>query len=263
MANLDAALHTDHAALPRINVIGNEDLFDALRRGWGDFLARPSHYAFAALIYPIAGILLAQLTVSYDILPMLFPLVAGFALIGPFAALGLYEISRRRERGMDASWSHALRAFRSRSIGDILLVAAMLGGLFVGWLLAAWLLYRWLYGAMPITSLWSFASQVLTTPTGWALIVIGHAVGFAFAALAFAIGVVSFPLMLDRHVDAATAVRTSIAAVKANPVPMAVWAGIVAGLLILGSATALVGLVVVMPLLGHASWHLYRKVIAD
>ena len=248
-------------APPRIRSITPHDLIDALRLGWEDFLAQPSHLVFIALIYPIAGVLLAQLTVSYNIFPLLFPLLSGFALIGPFAAIGLYEVSRRRERGMDSSWLHALDVLRSRSIKEVFLLGAMLTGLFLFWLFAAWYIYRTILDLPAEVSTTDFLHAVFTTFNGWIMIVIGNAIGLLCAILAFSISVVSFPLIIDRHVDAPTAIRTSIAAVEANPRVMMYWGLMVTGLLVLGCLPVLVGLVVVMPVLGHATWHLYRKVV--
>jgi uncharacterized membrane protein len=268
MANLDGVItkaERDAISGPlstlRVRTITTADLRDALWRGYEDFKAQPSHLAFIGLIYPIAGVMLAQLTVSYNIFPLLFPLLGGFALLGPFAAIGLYEISRRRELGMNTSWAHAFAVLRSRSIGTIAALGAMLTGLFLAWLLVAWLLYRWLLGGAPVTSISGFLTEVLTTANGWTLIIIGNAAGALFAITAFTLTVISFPLVLDRHVDVATAIRTSIAAVEANPRVMMIWGLIVTGLLVLGCLPVLVGLVLVMPILGHATWHLYRKVV--
>lgn len=262
MANLDGTVH-DIVSIsqPRIKAITTRDLLEALRRGWEDFLAQPSHLVFIAVIYPVAGILLAQLTVSYNIFPLLFPLLAGFALIGPFAAIGLYEISRRREKGLDSSWIHAFEVLRSPSIRQILMLGAMLTALFIAWLFSAWFLYRGILGLPADVSTADFLRAVFTTADGWIMIVIGNSLGLLFAILAFSISVVSFPLIIDRHVDAPTAIRTSIAAVEANPRVMMYWGLMVTGLLVLGCLPVLVGLIVVMPVLGHATWHLYRKVV--
>ncbi|MGX5734554.1 DUF2189 domain-containing protein [Bosea thiooxidans] len=262
MANLDSTFH-DVASIapPQIRKITAQDLFDSLWRGWEDFKEQPSHLAFIALIYPIAGIVLAQLTESYNVFPLLFPLLSGFALIGPFAAIGLYEVSRRREQGMDSSWRHALGVLRSRSIKQIFLLGAMLTGLFLAWLFSAWFIYRAMLGLPADVSSADFLRAVFTTSDGWLMIVIGNSVGLLFAILAFSISVVSFPLIIDRHVDAPTAIRTSIAAVEANPRVMMYWGLMVTGLLVLGCLPVLVGLILVMPVLGHASWHLYRKVV--
>jgi uncharacterized membrane protein len=264
MANLDS--HLDDApqaaaALPRIRTITTADLLEVLRRGWEDFMAQPSHLAFIALIYPIAGVLLAHLTVSYNIFPLLFPLLGGFALLGPFAAIGLYEISRRRERQLDTSWEHAFALVRSPAISQIMLLGAMLTGLFMAWLFCAWFIYRSLLGLPADVSTADFLRATFTTFDGWIMIIVGNSVGLLFAILAFSISVVSFPHIIDRRVDVATAVRTSVAAVEKNPRVMMIWGLMVTGLLVLGCLPMLVGLIVVMPVLGHATWHLYRKVI--
>ena len=246
---------------PVIRKIGLADLKDALARGIDDFLAMPSHAVFLCLIYPIVGFVLARLVLGYNVLPMLFPLAAGFALIGPFAAIGLYEMSRRRELGMDVSWRHALDVFRSPSIGPILVLGLILVAIFLIWLAVAQAIYVANFGYTPAASMPHFIQQVFGTPAGWALIIVGNGVGFLFAALVLTMSVVSFPLLLDRDVGAATAVLTSVRAVQANPVMMAIWGLIVAALLALGSIPAFFGLAVVMPVLGHATWHLYRKVV--
>lgn len=262
MVHLDATLHRLHAdEPPRVRTITTAALKDALGRGWEDFKAQPSHLVFVALIYPIAGILLAQLTVSYNIFPLLFPLLGGFALLGPFAAIGLYEISRRREHGLDCSWRQAFGVLHSPAIGQIVLLGVLLTGLFVAWLTCAWLIYKWQLALPADVSTADFLRATFTTFDGWVMIVLGNSVGLLFAILAFAISVVSFPLIIDRHVEMATAVRTSIAAVEANPRVMMIWGLMVTGLLVLGCLPLLVGLVVAMPVLGHASWHLYRKVV--
>lgn len=268
MANLDTLLRptslprASQQAQPRIGTITVYDLVDALKRGWDDFLAQPTHLIFVVLIYPIIGVLLARLGATYNILPLIFPLMAGFALLGPFAAIGLYEISRRRERGEDASADQAFQVFRSPAMGQIALLGLLLTGLFLAWLASAWLIYRGTLGLEAPVTTESFLTAVLTTFDGWIMMIVGNAVGALFAIIAFSISAVSFPLMLDRHVDLATAVRTSVAAVEANPRVMLVWGLMIAGLLALGSLPVLVGLVVVMPVLGHASWHVYRKLIA-
>lgn len=248
-------------ALPRINIITTQDLRDALGQGWDDFKAQPSHLAFVALVYPIAGVLLAHLTVSYNIFPLLFPLLGGFALLGPFAAIGLYEVSRRRERGLDSGWEHAFALLRSPAIGQIMLLGAMLTGLFIGWLLSAWLIYRGMLDLPANVSTADFLLTVFSTFDGWIMVVVGNSVGLLFAILAFSISVTAFPHIIDRRVDVATAVRTSIAVVENNPRVMMIWGLMVTGLLVLGCLPMLVGLIVVMPVLGHATWHLYRKVV--
>ncbi|MDB5500349.1 MAG: hypothetical protein JWR89_251 [Tardiphaga sp.] len=250
-----------NTAAPVVRNIGLSDLRDALRLGWEDFKAVPSHAVILCVIYPILGIVIFRMVLGYSVLPLLFPLAAGFALLGPFAALGLYELSRRRERGEEPSASDALDVLRAPSFAAMLGLGTMLLTLFVVWVAVADAIYVAIFGHTPAASIPNFAMRVLTTPEGWALIVVGCGVGFLFAVVALCVSVVSFPLMLDRHASAIDAIRTSVRAVIKNPVAMATWGVIVAALLILGSLPAFVGLAVVLPVLGHATWHLYRKVV--
>jgi uncharacterized membrane protein len=259
-AHLITGANADVAALP-IRKIGFSDLKDALARGWDDFVAMPSHAVFLCLIYPIVGLIIARLVLGANVLPLLFPIAAGFALIGPFAAIGLYEMSRRREAGLDVSWKHALDVFRSPSMGAIAVLGLMLVALFLTWIAVAQSIYVAYFGYAPAASMPDFLNQVLGTSAGWGLILVGNFIGFLFAVLALTLTVISFPLLLDRDVGAATAILTSVRAVMANPVTMGAWGLIVAVLLVLGSIPALFGLAVVMPILGHATWHLYRKVV--
>ncbi|HEX9490719.1 MAG TPA: DUF2189 domain-containing protein [Stellaceae bacterium] len=237
------------------------DLRDVLARGFDDFGVSRADVIFLCVIYPIVGLLLARLVVGYEVLPLLFPIASGFALIGPVAAVGLYEMSRRREQGIAVTWADAFGVVRSPSYGAIALLGLLLLAIFLLWLAAAWAIYALTLGPAPPDSIAGFMRDVLTTPAGWALIAVGIGVGFLFAVLVLAISVVSFPLLLDRDVGLVTAVQTSIRAVAANPAPMAVWGMIVGGALVLGSLPAFLGLVIVMPVLGHATWHLYRKVV--
>jgi uncharacterized membrane protein len=249
------------AAAPVIRTIGISELHRALQRGWEDFKAVPSHAIILCIIYPVLGLMLARAVHGYSVLPLLFPLAAGFALLGPFAALGLYEMSRRRERGEPATAWDALEVVRSPSFGAMLGLGVLLLALFVTWVATAQAIYIAAFGYAGATGASDFADRVLTTPQGWWLIVVGCGVGFLFALVALCISVVSFPLMLDRHAGAGDAMVTSLRAIARNPVPMAVWGLIVAVLLVAGSLPAFLGLAVVIPLLGHATWHLYRETI--
>ncbi|MBT1516652.1 DUF2189 domain-containing protein [Bradyrhizobium sp. SRL28] len=251
----------DTAAAPVIRTIGLSELHRALQRGWEDFKAVPSHAIILCIIYPVLGLMLARAVLGYSVLPLLFPLAAGFALLGPFAALGLYEMSRGRERGEQATAWDALEVVRSPSFGAMLGLGVLLLALFVTWVATAQAIYIAAFGYAGVTGVSDFAERVLTTPQGWWLIVVGCGVGFLFALVALCISVVSFPLMLDRHAGAGDAMVTSLRAVARNPVPMAVWGLIVAMLLVAGSLPAFLGLAVVIPLLGHATWHLYRETI--
>lgn len=239
------------------------DLRDALRLGWEDFKAIPSHAIMLALIYPVLGLVLARVALGYSILPLLFPLAAGFALIGPFAAIGLYELSRRRELGLDASAWHATEVLKSPSIGAMLGLGIMLFVIFGVWIAAAQAIYISAFGNEPASEIPGFVTRVLTTSQGWWLIVVGCGVGLLFAVAALCISVISFPLMLDRHASAIDAVNTSMRVVSRNPAAIATWGAIVAALLVVASLPFFLGLAVVIPLLGHATWHLYRKAIGS
>ena len=248
-------------AHPKVRKIGLADLKDALERGLDDFRAMPSHAVFLCLIYPIVGFVLYRLAVGYNVLPLLFPLVAGFALVGPLAALGIYEMSRRREHGLDVTWRNAIDVLRSPSIAAIMVLALMLVATFIVWLAVAQAIYVANFGYEPAAAMPDFVHKVLTTPAGWSLIIVGNFVGFLFAVTVLTVSVVSFPLLLDRDVGAAVAVLTSVRAVLANPLVMAAWGLIVGALLFIGSIPFFFGLAVVVPVLGHATWHLYRRMI--
>lgn len=251
----------DKIVHPNIRKIGFADLTDALRRGFDDFMAKPSHVMFICIVYPLVGVVLAAWTSGDGALQMLFPLMSGFALIGPFAGIGLYEISRRREAGLDTSWHHAFDVRHSPAVPAIAAVGFFLFVMFIAWLLAARAIYISIYGDVAPASLTTFISDVLTTSQGWQLIIVGGLVGFVFAAVVLCTTVIAFPLLLDRDVGAYEAMATSFRAVAANPVVMAGWGLIVAVLLAIGSVPVFAGLIIVIPVLAHATWHLYRKVV--
>lgn len=244
-----------------IRTIGIEDLKFALRRGLDDFTAFPSHGLFLCLVYPVIGLFLGRLAFGYDILPLLFPLAAGFALLGPFAAVGLYELSRRRECGQAVDVGEALSVLRQPGAGALLILGLLLAIIFVLWLIIADTVYSSIFGSQTPTSLSGFAKDVFGSSRGWALIVIGNAVGFLFSAVVLAISVISFPMIIDRKIGALTAIRASVNAVAQSPRSFAIWGLIVAASLAAGSLPVFAGLPLVLPVLGHATWHLYRRTI--
>lgn len=250
------------ADLPEIRTITFSDIGRALAKGASDFWARPSHYVFVGIIYVAVGIALALWTSGANAFQLLFPLAAGFALVGPVAALGLYEISRRRELEIDSSARSALAVLRSPAIGQIVIVGLMLAAIFLVWLWTAQTIYWAYYGMGVPESFWGWVVDLFTTGRGWGLIVVGNVVGAVFALIVLSTTVVAFPYLIDRGGSAGQAIATSWKAVRHNPAPMLGWGVVVALGLFVGSIPLFVGLAVVIPILGHATWHLYRAVVA-
>jgi uncharacterized membrane protein len=248
---------------PLIRNIAVADLKEVLLKGLQDFKEKPSHLVFLGVLYPIVTFAAAYTAAKSELLPLLFPLISGFALIGPFVAIGLYELSRRREQGLDMSWNHAFQVIWSPSISAIMLLSILLCVIYLVWLGAALGIYWMIFGTEMPKSAIDFVRQVFMTPAGWTLIIVGCGVGFVFAVIVLAIAAVSFPMLIDRPVSASTAIQTSVRAFLTNPGTMLVWGLIVAILLIVGALPLFAGLAVVMPVLGHATWHLYRRVVEN
>jgi uncharacterized membrane protein len=275
MSQSNVITGSDSTPVYRVRKIGPADLKDALAKGLADFSAKPSHLVFLGLIYPLVGI---GLVVGAS-LHLIFPLLSGFALIGPFAGIGLYEISQARELGLDTSWKHAFAVVRSHSISPILSLGLLLLVIFGCWLFAAQALYVSLLGPASPQSFTQFITTIFDTPQGWKLIGFGTGIGFVFAVLALSVSVVSFPMLLDRPIDPEAldvgiehpvvaptidvpiAIQTSIKAVLVNPFTMALWGLIVATSLAGGFLLVFAGLAVVVPVLAHSTWHPYRKIV--
>lgn len=250
-------------AYPGVRKIDLNDIRDALSKGVEDFLATPTQLLFLGIIYPLVGLVAARWAYGADLRPLLYPMIAGLTLMGPVAAIGIYELSRRREQGKSVTWLHAFDVLKSPAIGSIMVLAVGLAAIFVLWLTAASAIYEATLGASMAAPEGGFLYRVFNTAEGWQMIALGNLVGFLFAVVVLATSVVSFPLLLDRDVGPFAAVKTSLRAVMANPVPMAAWGLVVAVAIAVGSLPFFVGLAVVMPILGHATWHLYRKVIEN
>lgn len=235
-------------------------LGSVLSEGWQDFLAKRGDLLVVGIIYPAVGLLAAGLFLGGSLIPYLFPVAAGIGLLGPLAAIGFYELARRREAGLEANWSHFLDVRKRPGFDGIMAIAGLLLAIFVAWLASAALLYAALIGSAP-ASLGEFLRTLFTTAEGWGVILIGNALGAAFGMLVIAVSVASLPMLVDKDVDARTALRTSFAAVQKNKGVMVRWGLIVTGLLILGSIPAFIGLAVVLPVLGYATWHLYTRLV--
>lgn len=247
--------------IPEVRRLGLGDLFGALAGGWRDFWRKPSHLAFLGLIYPMVGAALAVWSSGNNSWPLLFPLITGFSLIGPFAALPIYEMSRRQELGLDTHWSAALEVFRTPAFASIAALGVWLMIVFTLWLMSAQFLYESLYGPGSPASLAAFVDEVFNTSQGQTLMLWGNLIGFGFAVLVLATSVVSIPLLLDRDVGAAIAIHTSLRVVLSNPLAIAAWGVMVVAILLLGALPLLVGLAIAVPVLGHATWHLYRRAV--
>ncbi|BDA84622.1 hypothetical protein Sa4125_21640 [Aureimonas sp. SA4125] len=260
--------HVLHASKTRsgahrlvIRELGPEQVGAAFRKGLDDFRQKPSHYVFLCLVYPLMGLVIGLWTSGNEALPSLFPLVGGFALLGPIAALGLYEISRRREAGLDTAWRHAFDVLRSPSIVPIAALGVVLMAIFFCWIMSAQALFDWAFAGQETQSVPGFVADLFGTARGWTLIVVGNLVGLGFALVTLCISVVSFPLLLDRPVSLLQAVETSLRVTARNPKAVLLWGLIVGTALFAGSIPLFAGLAVAVPVLGHATWHLYRAAV--
>jgi uncharacterized membrane protein len=246
---------------PVVRRIHAADIAEALGRGLRDFQAVPWFgLAFGAL-YASGGILIVLCLTAFGMIYLAYPLAAGFALIGPFVAIGLYEVSRQREAGRKPSLREIWATVTTR--GEIGWMAFVTLFVFIVWMYQVRLLIALLLGLnASFSSLQEFLTVILTTNAGLLFLAIGNLVGAALSLVLFSLTVVSFPLLLEREVDFVTAMITSVRAVVTSPLPMIGWAAIIVLLLVVSALPYFLGLIVTLPILGHATWHLYRRVIA-
>jgi uncharacterized membrane protein len=257
---VSAGVRTPSGQIP-VRKITSEDLRIALRQGLDDFLAMRGDILFAGVIYTLIGIAAVVMTTNGPLMPFFAPVVAGVGFLGPVGAVGFYELARRRENGEKSNWGHFFDVRKRPAVDDIAMVAALLLLIFFCWLVAAGILYVALLGWATPTSVPQFLGTIFTTPSGWALIAGGAIVGAGFGWAVLALSVVSLPLLVDCDVGAAEAVSASWRAAHANKAEMVRWGLTVVGLLVLGSIPLFVGLAVVLPWLGYATWHLYTRLI--
>ncbi|TVS02337.1 MAG: DUF2189 domain-containing protein [Rhodobacteraceae bacterium] len=240
------------------NTLSKDDLKDALNAGWTDFKAEPAYGVFFALVYVLGGLgLWFGLGAAGQ--PVWFiPIAAGFPLFAPFAAVGLYEVSRRREAGEKLSWGPVLSALKGKGDGQLALMAVTTLLIFGFWIILA----RGIFAIfMARTGIGFESLGLLWSAGGVTMLLIGSIVGAMVALFLFSITVISLPLLLDREVDFVTAMITSVETVRRNPQVMLTWAAVIAGLLVAAMIPAFLGLFLVLPVLGHATWHLYRRAI--
>jgi len=245
----------------QIRTIDVADLRAVLAQGWEDFMAKRGDLVFIGFIYPAVVILASLYALHASILPLIFPLAAGSILFGPAAASGFYELARRRELGLDSRWRHFLDVVRSPAAPSLLALTIIVAILFSLWIVSAWTIYSDTLGTTAPGSIAAFLRAVFATFEGWTMIVAGNLVGLGFAILTLATTVISFPMLVDRPVGWRLAMRTSFRVTYENPVTIAIWGLIVVGLLVLGSIPGFIGLAVVLPVLGYATWHLYTRAV--
>lgn len=247
---------------PSVRTITDQDLRAALRDGLADFREKRGDILLIGLLYPIVGFVTA-LAAKGDYVWMFFPLVAGLSIMGPLVATGFYELARRREDGLESSWWHFLDVVRSPAFDSIAVVAGVLFALFGAWVFAAGIVYAAFFGGQNWPGLGGFLMEVLTTPQGWAMMIVGNLIGAVFAVAALALSAISLPMLIDRDVGAGPAMSASIELVRKNPRVMLRWGLIVTALLVLGGIPLFMGLALVLPWLGYSTWHLYRRAVTN
>lgn len=250
---------TAHPALPAINVIGWRDLREALALGWRDFRAAPRFGLFFSSVYVLGGFLMVWLGAGHVVWVVATSL--GFPLLAPFAACGLYEVSRRLERGEPLDWAGVLGVVWRERTRQLPWAGAVIVLYFLFWTFFAHMLFAMIMGLGAMTSV-STSWDVFWTPRGLTMIALQLVTGGLTAFLLFSLTVVSLPLLLDREVDFVSAMLLSLRAVRTNPVVLGGWAVVSAAVTMVGLLPWFLGLGLTLPVLGHATWHLYRRVLA-
>ncbi len=254
----DTTIHPVGEGAPDIRDMRIGDLATALRNGWADFRNKPAFGLFFAAVYVVGGWAIYLLLFQAHLEWLAIPLTFGFPLIGPFLAVGLYEVSRRLE-AKDSDWSarDIFAVIWRQRLRQLPSMAWVIIIYFLFWSFFAHMLFALFLGPSALTNVTS-SYVYLLEPEGLSMMLAGSAFGAVFAFVLFALTVVSLPLLLDREVDFVTAIITSIAVIRQNPKVMLAWAATISGLTFLAMVPGLLGLLFVLPILGHASWHIYR-----
>lgn len=246
---------------PVVRRVTVPEIVESLAEGLRDFQNAPLYGLVFGAIYAAGGNIVVLSAFALGLGYLAYPLAAGFALVGPFIAVGLYEVSRRRETGEPLSWGAVLSAIWAQGRRELGWMAFVTLFIFVIWMYQVRLLIALMLGLRSFSSLHEFLTVVTTTPEGWVFLLVGHISGAVLSLVLYTLTVVSFPLLLDRDVDFVTAMITSVRAVVTSPGPMIGWAAVVVILMIVACLPAFLGLLVVLPVLGHATWHLYRRIV--
>jgi uncharacterized membrane protein len=237
------------------------DIRWALEKGWDDFRALRGDFLFLPVVYAALGFAASALAFHQTLFALIFPLAGGFALVGPIAAAGFYELARRREQGMDTTWFHFFDPMRGPQRFPLLMLSIVLAGLFLMWMTVAQGIYANTLGRLAPDGVADFLAKLFTTPEGWTMIIAGNLAGAGFALAALVIGAFSFPMAVDKACDPFVAILTSVSAFLHNPATMLRWGAVVAALLVAGSIPLFLGLMLVLPWLGYSTWHLYTRAV--
>jgi uncharacterized membrane protein len=237
------------------------DLTRALTAGWRDFLAMPQFGLFFGGFYVIAGIAIGWVTITGGELTWLIPAIAGFPLVAPFIAVGLYEASRRRAAGDVPSWRAVLGALRGHDDDQILSMGVIVFVAFSFWMIIAHAIFAVFMAESGMSAGGGGALAAFLAPAGLAMLAVGSAVGAVMAFAFYAMTVISLPMLVERKVDFLTAIITSIKVVRGNFAVMLGWAAIIAALLFVAMLPGFLGLLVALPVLAHATWHLYVRAV--
>lgn len=247
--------------MPRVNAASIGDLREGLLQGLSDFARAPFLGLFFAAIFVVIGLMVVLSLTAWDIPWLIYPFAIGFPLIGPFAAVGLYEISRQFEQGKEPSWREVFGVIWQQRRRELGWMAFVMLFVFWVWMYQVRLLMALFLGRLSFSSFEGFVSVTFTTTEGVIFLLVGHLVGAGLALLLFSITVVSMPLLLDRDIDVVTAMITSVRAVAASPFVMLGWGITVTLAVIAGCLPFFLGLLIVLPILGHSTWHIYRRVV--